>query len=112
MLPRKNKIPRDLFTKTFPKTKVFHTQLFTLRAASPKDLEIAQTSFAVSVKVAKNAVERNRLRRRGYSAVQELLPALKSGVYMFFYKKDAKDAKFSTIKGEIIEIFKKAGAIH
>jgi len=59
-------------------------------------------SFVVSKKVAAKAVERNRIKRRGYEAINELLKKgfnKKSGV--FFAKKGISKLTFKELKEEI-----------
>lgn len=110
MLPKNKRISRELFTKAFENTKVFHSSLLTLRVNFPKeqkDAKLMKFSFVVSTKVAKKAVERNLLRRRGYSIARGLLETVRPGIYMFFFKKEAKDASFADLKKEIHDTISK-----
>ena len=66
-------------------------------------------AFVVSKKIAPNAVDRNKLRRRGYSATRQFLPLHKPIIGAFFFKKEAKGAKFPAMKNEIEGLLKRAG---
>ncbi|MDO8510130.1 MAG: hypothetical protein Q7S15_00705, partial [bacterium] len=61
-------------------------------------------------KVAPTAVERNKLRRKGYAAVARLLPLSKNISGIFFFKKN-KDADLKNFDGEIKTLLEKAGAL-
>jgi RNase P protein component len=58
-----------------------------------------QYAFVAPKSVAKQANQRNKLRRQGYSALKSF--DVKSGIGLFFYKKQAKNATFAEIKEDI-----------
>lgn len=71
-----------------------------------------KVSVTVSKKVAKTAVDRNRIRRRTYAAVEKVLGNTKNPVYaMLMPKKEFLSAPFETVCAEVESIFKKAGLI-
>lgn len=73
-----------------------------------------QTKFAVAVskKVAPLAVDRNRARRRAYSAVSKIKENIKIPVYaMLMPKKEFLKASFTDISKEIDVVFRKAGLL-
>ncbi len=65
-------------------------------------------SFVVSGKVAKSAVSRNTLRRRGYEAIKELGPKPTGAVGMFFAKSKAADLPYKTLKIEIASLLRES----
>ncbi|HEY0907739.1 MAG TPA: ribonuclease P protein component [Candidatus Paceibacterota bacterium] len=71
-----------------------------------------KVSVTVSKKVAASAVDRNRIRRRTYAAVEKVLGNMKNPAYaMLMPKKEFLTAPFDTVCAEIESIFKKAGLI-
>ena len=71
-----------------------------------------QVSFTASKKVAPKAVVRNKLRRRGYSAVKALIPRLSptAAVLISYGSADVK-VPISEITIEIQGAFQKAGIL-
>ena len=139
MLSKQNRVSKELFDELLKKGKVLHSPLFSLRyieidagrgSPTPSGTckksdagevfkqpdgvgdqrpEISRFAFVVSKKIAPNAVDRNKLRRRGYSTVRTFFPLKKSITGAFFYKKDAVNAKLPEIKKEIEGLLKRAG---
>lgn len=73
-----------------------------------------QTKFAVAVskKISNKAVDRNRVRRRVYGALEGVNIKLIFPVYaMVIPKKELLTASFSEIVNEIEVVFKKAGLL-
>lgn len=68
-----------------------------------------QYSVVAPKSVAKLAVDRNKLRRRGYNAIRSFSP--KSGLGIFFYKKGAAKAEYAEIREDIGLLLKKAHVI-
>jgi len=66
-------------------------------------------AFVVSKKIAKTAVKRNSLRRKGYNILRSY--GLKSFAGIFFYKKEALTASPLEIKKDIDFLLKKAKII-
>jgi len=105
MFPKKNRITKTGFDTLLKKGSVFHSPYFSLRY-NKKDSSLPQFAFVVSKKVAKNAVERNILRRRGFSSLRNLCVLGKESKWngvigAFFFKKEAKGLSFEEIKKEI-----------
>lgn len=67
--------------------------------------EAPQYAFVVSKKIAKTAVKRNSMRRRGYNILR--LYGLKSHAGIFFYKKEAISASPAQLREDIDYILKK-----
>ena len=111
MLPKHKKIPRKLFNDILTRGKIFHSPNITLRIRK-NDSNNTVFSFVVSKKVAKKSVERNKLKRQGYSIIKEFLDKIKGSYsYIFFLKKGIIGMKYKDIKNEIYSILDKAGFI-
>lgn len=105
MLLKRNRTNTKEVEKIFKEGRFFGSPGFTFKYLknSGKGRKI---SFIVPKNVAKLAVQRNLLRRRGYSALKKYLnqfPAGLTGVFVF--KKYQEDV--STIENEIKNILKK-----
>lgn len=83
--------------------KMASSPLFVLRYMPSK---LAQYAFVAPKTVAKQAVLRNSLRRRGYNALAQIVkkPYI---IGIFFYKKGAPKASFKEIKEDIDILLKK-----
>ncbi len=103
MLPKKKRVTKDLFQSIMKAGKVIQSPLFVFRYISSTTPRYA---FVVSKTVVKQAVLRNRLRRKGYNALSQY-PKTPSIMGIFFYKKTAKDAVFHDIKKDIGNILDK-----
>lgn len=76
MLPKTQRIPRRLF-ETLKKPNILGSnEVFSLRGVSQLSGN-ARFCVSVSKKVAKQAVVRNKLRRKGYKALRDLYPNIK-----------------------------------
>ncbi|MFO0718600.1 MAG: ribonuclease P protein component [Candidatus Paceibacterota bacterium] len=109
MLPKNKRISKDSFKSILLKGTLYHSENCTLRIL-PSEKE----GFAVliSKKVAKSAVDRNRMRRRVYSVVRDLLPNIKTtSKNLISLKTGAKKLSFDLQKEEITKLFKKARLI-
>lgn len=69
MLPKRNRVEKALFKDILTLGRVFNTTHLSLRAIKENKKQESKFSFTVSKKVAKSAVDRNRIRRRGYAAL-------------------------------------------
>ena len=70
----------------------------------------AKVAFSASKKVAKTAVLRNKLRRRGYSAVAPLLAQLPPKILVLIsYSSPWTDSPITDITAELDQAFKTAG---
>jgi len=69
-------------------------------------------AVAVSKKVAPLAVDRNRIRRRTYAALEKIHQSLKNPVYaMLMPKKEFLTAPYDRLVDEVTLVFKKAGLL-
>lgn len=99
MLPKNRRISREIF-KSFPGKKKFsESENFSL-LYSPNSTT-ARFGVSVSKKVSKKAVVRNKIRRRTYSELRDLISISKPGLYLFVAKPSAKDVKGEKLKNEL-----------
>ncbi len=103
MFPKKKRVTKKLFDEIIKKGSTFSGYFFNFRYINNKDLP--RYAFVVPKKISKKAVERNKLKRRGYSIIREY-PILNS-MGVFFYKKNGVKASFLDIKNDIVSILKK-----
>lgn len=71
-----------------------------------KNLNNSKFSFSVSKKIAKNAVDRNRMRRQGYHSLEILWPNLKENVmgnFAFKMKVDTQGKVFDNVSSLLKE---------
>jgi ribonuclease P protein component len=113
MLSRKNRVPRELFPFLLKNGKKYasaHIFLRVVRFSEEDRVLNTRFSFVVSAKVAKKAVDRNKLRRFGYEIVGKDVDNFKNGfVAVFFYTKDALKISKKELLNEINTLLKQAG---
>ncbi len=109
MLPKHKRISKDSFKPILLQGSLYHSTYFTLRAL-PSNTD--SYAVLVSKKVAQNAVDRNRIRRRVYSLIREHLSDIKKPAKaVFSAKKGALTLSFEKQKEEIVGLMKKAQII-
>lgn len=100
MLPKKARVPKGLFPRR-AEGRLLNGDFFSLKIA-PSPRKDNLFSFVVSAKVARTAVGRNRLRRRGYAAVAAFSGRFKpSHLFVFFAKAAAASASFNDLSRDI-----------
>ena len=102
MVSKKKRVTKDLFHVIMKTGRVISSPLFLFRYIPQKDVKVA---FVASKSIAKSAVERNNMRRRGYNTIRNI--PLQNIACIFFYKKEAKKANFEEIKTEVENILKR-----
>ncbi len=114
MLPKKQRIDRQLFKEVWSKGKSFDTSYFSLTVFSGLSFERPKISFVVPKNVCKKATERNLLRRQGYAVFRELSHdfSVKKGLACIVVaKKTAARLPFFFLKKEMQNLFQKTGLI-
>ncbi len=110
MLPKSKRLSTKAFTGIIEKGHSFQGPFLIVRViASDKN-----SSFAVSVpkKVAKLAVDRNKLRRQIYSIIRDLdNKIVKQGKVVLIVRVGTDKLSFSELADEINKIFVKAGLL-
>ncbi len=66
-----------------------------------------RVAVSVSKKVSKSAVIRNKVRRRVYSAVRDLIPVLTNNFFLLIVKPGAEKIKGQNLKNELAKLLKK-----
>lgn len=107
MLPRKERLTKTVFNTVLEKGRVIHSPLFLLRIlGGQKNTGI---SAVASKKIAKTAVERNRIRRLIYRGVGPLMSSIISGTHVIVFAKQAmNETKAATITDDLKSVFAKA----
>ena len=110
MLPSSKRLTIPLFKNVIDKGKIFHSPIFIARLVKVDGT--SRFSLAVPKKIAKKAVDRNRIRRRVYSALQSLHSRLPSGIHgVFIIKSAILKSSFSDIVGTLRSFFVKNGLL-
>jgi len=105
MLPKKHRINKKTFEEIFKKGKIFSSDYLYLKI-TPLSEKYSVFSFVVPSKVAKKAVERNKLKRRARHIIKKMLPKIEKGLgVIIFFKKGAEKMTFSELEKEINDIF-------
>lgn len=103
MFSKKKRVTKELFQAIMKQGKILSGSLFVFRYIEQNN---PQYAFVAPKSVAKQAVDRNRLRRLGFNGLK-VLP-INSCAGIFFYKKEAKTASFKEIKDDIKSILDRA----
>lgn len=111
MLPKNRRIERKEFGQIMSRGNRYNSPSFTLylsKMPPGKDISKSKFSFSVSKKVSGLAVNRNKLRRRGYSIILGVIDKVRPGYYLFFlYKKDY-EKDYGLLSGEIERLLSSA----
>lgn len=112
MLPKNRRIQKKLFSNTVLLGRRFNSPHFLAYITEIDKSKQSLFSFSVSKKVCKSAVDRNRLRRQGYSIISNYLKEVLPGFTCFFsFKKGSSSIKFEEMQTEIKSILKSANVI-
>jgi ribonuclease P protein component len=106
MLLKKNRADRKAIEKIFKDGRFLNSPNLTFKFLIKKNSTTPQISFIAPKSVAKLAVKRNLLRRRGYGVLNKYINQFPSGVLgVFLFKKYQDDVL--TIENEIKNILSK-----
>src|SRR6476620_3631920 len=109
MLPKKKRVERTIFPETLGRGKSAYSPFLNLKCLKRSDKNESKFSFVVSKAVAKKAVQRNLLRRRGYSVIKDNQSKIKeSFTCIFFFKKESVSLSFKELEKDILFLLKKA----
>lgn len=103
MLPKKNRVTKELFQILMKEGKVLSGPFFLFRYIPSIEPHYA---FVAPKSAARGAVLRNRLRRVGYTSLSSF--PITSGSGIFFYKKEGIKANSQEIKQGIGDLLKKS----
>ncbi len=101
MFPKSQRVSRAAFASWYTKSRRYHTPIGMVCYVPHHELLVA---VVVSKKVAKQAVERNRLRRRMYALLRVLL-ATHTGVFIFITKPPITTTPRLDIQKHVCEVF-------
>ncbi len=105
MIPKTNRIDRENFEKVMKKGGFLNSSFFTLRFLK-NPLNSTYFSVVVAKKVAKTAVMRNKIRRRGYAVLAKFV---KNHYYIILFgKKGVEKATFQEVETDILRVLEKA----
>lgn len=110
MLPTSRRLRSEKdFSKLFRKGRPHHHRLLTLKSVR-NDLGHPRIGFVVSTKVAKHAVDRNRIKRRLRAIVGKVIGELRGGNDVaIIAKKDAVGASFAEMEAATLRLLEKSG---
>ena len=109
MLPKNKRIQKSTLRSFQGKGRSFFVETLTLWAVLTTEDIPAKASVVVSKKIAKGAVERNKIKRRIYSALQKELKTIKNGFLLSFYpKKEIQKTTHTQLTKQIFEVLKQA----
>lgn len=110
MLSKDFKIDKKLIPLVLKEGKIFNSPYFTLRVFKQKTdcKKFSLFSFVVSKKVAKNATNRNKLKRKGFYIIRKIIQKTRPCfVCVFSFKKEILNLSFLNLEKEILQILKK-----
>ncbi len=108
MLPKKSRIPREIFSELLVNSKYTNSPPLSLRYILGSEFSHARIGVSVSKKVSKSAVVRNTVRRRVYSSIQNFIKELPKGMFLFVAKPGIEKIKGEKLKEEIKRLLEKA----
>lgn len=112
MLPKKYRLSRAQFGKVFNASKPLHSGHFSIKWTDSLSNKEPQFAVVVSKKVSRSSVERNRIRRRCYEVLRELLPRVPENVTgIIFVRLRAPPFRPKVFKEELEKLFLRAGII-
>ncbi len=113
MLPSKKRLSVPLFTNVLTNGTIVHSPLLIARILkTAKPLEGTRFSAAISKKIAKTAVLRNKLRRRIYAALATFDPRVKNGFHVILLAKPPlTKATLKDIRADLENLFVKSSLL-
>jgi ribonuclease P protein component len=113
MLPASRRIRRKDFKKIFSQGAYFSGVDLSMTTLYSPNMSTSRFAFSISKKIAKGAVLRNFLRRKGYNAIKEFLPKITHSFFVVFVYKRVPEQKDSTyLKKQIEKLLQKAKLLH
>jgi len=109
MLSRSQRLSVEQFDCVMKKGRLFHSTLFTLRLLCDQN-EVGIAAVAPK-KMAKTAVERNRIRRKIYEAVRPMCIRIRKCHMILLAKPGVSVAKQKDISEDIGRVFVKSGIL-
>lgn len=111
MLSKKRRVTKDLIGQIIKNGRSFYSDHITLKFLTSKS--DALFGFVVPLKVGKNAVGRNLLKRRGRHIIRKYLTQIKNNqAYVIMFKFGSAQLSFKELESEILALFKKAYSLN
>lgn len=107
MVLKKKRVNKELFENIIKKGHTLFGSFFIFKYLPNSDFP--RYAFVVPKKISKKAVDRNKLKRRGYGIIRSI--PLSGGLGVFLYKKEGVKVSFEEIKKDINILLKKAKLI-
>lgn len=105
MLPKKNRADKKAVERIFKGSKIINSPIFTFRFTLTSN-NVPRVSFVAPKNIAKLAVMRNLLRRRGYAVLKKYINRFPPGLIGIFIFKKYQD-EVLIIEDEIKNILNK-----
>jgi len=105
MLPKRNRADKKAIEKIFKEGRILNSPNLTFKYFKNQSKEV-RISFIAPKNIAKLAVKRNLLRRRGYIALEKHISRLPVGITGIFIFKKYQD-NISILENEVKTIFTK-----
>ncbi len=106
MLPKRRRVTKKLLEQTLKEGSVLHSPSFIFRFKKESPDKYSHFAFIVPKTVSKSAVERNKMRRKGYNIVRKM--SINKGYGLFFYKKGSQKSTIEELNNEIKGLISKA----
>jgi ribonuclease P protein component len=106
MLPKKNRVSKKDIDEIFKKKNFIGSDSLTFKFLLKDNFKVRKISFIAPKNIARLAVKRNLLRRRGYVALEKYINQFPSGILGVFIFKKYQD-NILTIENEIKNILNK-----
>lgn len=114
MLPKNRRIERKFFNQTTNSGKRYNSEslvLYVTKISQENGTSPSRFAFSASKKISKLAVDRNKLRRRGYSVILRIINRIKPGYFCFFSYKKGYNTDFKMLEDEIVGLLSSMGMI-
>lgn len=103
MLKKAHKLNTSEFKEVFNFGKTIKNPLFIIKYKKSKK-PFARFAVVVSKKISKKAVDRNLLKRRVYSAIQEVYTTFSVFDYIFILSSEVKDIQYKDLLENLKQI--------
>lgn len=111
MIKKSSRLTKETIENKLIRARRGKTAHFLVMYGRDDGAKTAHISFSASKKIAPSAVVRNRLRRRGYSALRPLLPRISPALLaLFSYTAADTNVSIKELSLEISEFLSKIGA--
>lgn len=112
MLPKNRRLTIKDFKEIFDRGKIFRGRYFIVRISPMPEVRPSIFGFSVPKKAFKNASDRNKYRRRGYSVISKVINNIKpSYKCLFIMGKPAQPPSFEGVRADILSLVDSAGLI-